>query len=64
MALDKFKHGISIMMKSCMIYATIGAVVATIGTLVLPVTVYTGLLLIIVGTYLFLVGGPICYFKG
>jgi len=50
-------------MKSCIVYATTGAIVGTIGTLILSYTIYTGLLLIIIGMYLFLVGGPISYFK-
>jgi len=49
-------------MRSCIIYATFGAIVGTVGILLLPVTIYLGLSLIIVGTYLFLVGGPINYF--
>jgi len=50
-------------MRSCVFYATFGAIVGTVGALLLPVTVYLGLSLIIVGMYLFLVGGPISYFS-
>ena len=59
--IDSFQHGADTM-RSCIIYATFGAIVGTVGILLLPVTVYLGLSLIIVGMYLFLVGGPINYF--
>jgi hypothetical protein len=50
-------------MRSCIIYATFGAIVGTVGILLLPVSVYMGLSVIIAGMYLFLVGGPINYFS-
>ena len=51
-------------MKLSMIYASIGALLGTLGVIILPATVFVGLLLIIGGIYLFLVGGPISYFRG
>lgn len=60
--IDSFQHGADTM-RSCIIYATFGAIVGTVGILLLPASVYMGLSLIIVGMYLFLVGGPINYFS-